>query len=58
MYIKVEYHANAKYKNLYENSEKNSMYSSTVNVSNNGKKIIPYHARFFFKGHLVFRYLL
>ncbi len=38
IYIKVEYHANAKYENPYQNFEKNSMYWSKVNVSNNGKK--------------------
>ncbi len=36
--VKVEYHANAKFENPYHNSEKNSMYWSKVNVSNNGKK--------------------
>ncbi len=51
--FKVEYHANAKYENPYQNSEKNSMYWSKVNVSNNGKKIIPHHSRFLLKCHLV-----
>ncbi len=55
--IKVEYHANAKYQNPHQNSEKNDMYLSKVNVFNNGKKIISHHARFLFKCHLVFRYL-
>ncbi len=36
--LKVEYQANAKYENPYQNSEKNSMYWSKVNVSNNEKK--------------------
>ncbi len=36
--FKVEYHANAKYENPYQNSGKNSMYWSKVNVSNNGEK--------------------
>ncbi len=36
--IKAEYHANAKYENPLTISEKNSMYWSNVNVSNNGQK--------------------
>ncbi len=55
--LKLNAMLNAKYENPYQNSEKNSMYWSKVNVSNNGKKIIPHHARLFFKCHLVFRYL-
>ncbi len=51
--FKVEYHANAKYENPLQFSDKNSMYWSKMNVSNNGKNI-PYHASFFFKCHLGF----
>ncbi len=42
--LKLEYHANAK---PLENSEKNSMCWSKVNVLNNEKIIIPYHASLF-----------
>ncbi len=37
--FKVEYHGNAKYENPLKISEKNDMYWSKVNVSNNVKKI-------------------
>ncbi len=34
------------------------MCGSKVNVSNNGKKIIPCHASFFLKCHLVFTFYI
>ncbi len=37
----------SKYKNPFQNSENNNMCWSKTNVSNNGKKITPYHPSFF-----------
>ncbi len=45
--VKVEYHVDAEYENPLNVSDKNSMYWSKVIISNNGKKIIPYHTIFF-----------
>ncbi len=47
--LKIEYHANATFKNPLQNSEKIASPGQRLNVSNNGKQIIPYHASFFFK---------
>ncbi len=43
--LKVEYHAN---ENPLQNSEKNSICWSKINVSDNQKRIISYHASFYF----------
>ncbi len=44
--LKGEYQSNAKYENPLKLCEKNSLCWSTVNVSNNGKKIL-YNTSFF-----------
>ncbi len=45
--LKVEYNANAKYKFTLKMSEKIACVGQKVNVSNNGRKKIPYHASCF-----------
>ncbi len=47
----------AEYENTLKYSDKNSMSSSKVTLSKNGKKRMPYHASFFHKCHSGFRFL-
>ncbi len=56
-YFNIEYHANAIYENPYKNSEKIACIGQRLMYPIMEKKILPHHARFFLKCHLVFRYL-
>ncbi len=55
--IKVECHANAKYENPYQNSEKIACIGQRLIYPIMEEKKKPHHARLIFKCHLVFRYL-
>ncbi len=55
--FKVEYHANAKYENPYQNSGKIACIGQRLMYPIMEKKIIAHHAKFSFKCHLVFRCL-
>ncbi len=53
--IKVEYHANAKYQNPYQNSEKIAYIGQRLMYPIMAKKIIPHHASLTKKCHLIFK---